>query len=447
MTSTPINVVIGRDRMERRQVSTVTRQFKRSFGEETLNELGREVRFCQRERQITPFRLALSLMESFSSGATKCIADIQRAFNAMCETTVCYKPFHNQLAKSQFPTFVRLLLSRLLGELACEVLRFSASSPFARFEHIRIQDGTSFAVKPALAGTFPGRFTTISPAAVELHADLDLMSEVMNRVVLSPDSSAERQFLPDAQEVAGGLLLADRGYFSRDYLRDIDSAGGHFIVRAGKSINPLIVHALDPQGGEVKRLLNRRLKEVMGKLKRFEYLDLVVRFQTSNGPWECRLVVHPHLKAKEVRYLATNLDPQAFTPEHVSDGYRLRWQVELRFKEWKSYAHLQAFDTANPHITEGLIWAALCAATLKRYCAHMTQCLFAVAMSTHTVAKCIHHVLSDVLHALLHQPWDVHRRIERAMSYLATNAQRAHPKRDQQTGRLKLGLEHVYAAA
>ncbi len=34
------------------------------------------------------------------------------------------------------------------------------------------------------------------------------------------------------EELAGGLLLADRGYFSRAYLRDVDDAGGHFIVRA-----------------------------------------------------------------------------------------------------------------------------------------------------------------------------------------------------------------------
>ena len=365
----------------------------------------------------------------------------------MCQTTVRYKPFHNQLAKRHFPTFVRLLLSRLLNELACEVLRFSASSPFARFEHIRIQDGTSFAVKPSLAESFPGRFTTISPAAVELHADLDLMSEVMNSVVLSPDSSAERQFLPAAEELAGGLLLADRGYFGRAYLRDVDDAGGHFIVRAGESINPLILHGVDADGCEVKCLADRRLKEVKGKLKRFECLDLVVQFQTSQGPWECRLVVHRNLKGKRLRYLVTNLDAEIFTPEHVSDGYRLRWQVELLFKEWKSYANLQAFDTSNAHIAEGLIWAALCAATLKRYCAHMTQRLLAVAMSTHTAAKCIHHVPGDVLRALLHQPRRVHRRIERALNYLATNAQRAHPKRDRQTGRLKLGLEHVYEAA
>jgi len=33
----------------------------------------------------------------------------------LCESDVQYKPFHNQLAKREFPTFVRLLLSRLLN--------------------------------------------------------------------------------------------------------------------------------------------------------------------------------------------------------------------------------------------------------------------------------------------------------------------------------------------
>ena len=89
--------------MEQFETSTVTKQFKRSFGEATLNELGRLSRFCRRERQVTPFRLALSLIESFASGSVTCIADIQRAFNALCETTVQYKPFHNQLAKREFP--------------------------------------------------------------------------------------------------------------------------------------------------------------------------------------------------------------------------------------------------------------------------------------------------------------------------------------------------------
>ena len=434
--------------MKHSEISTVSRQLKRTLGERTLNDLGRATRFCRREREVTPFRLAVSLIESFAGHSASCIADIQRAFNALCSTTVRYKPFHNQLAKKQFPMFMQALLSELLNGLACDVLRFEPNSPFAQFDHIRIQDGTSFALKPALKDSFPGRFTTVSPAAVELHADLDLLSETLNEVVLSPDSSAERQFLPAVEEVAGGLLLADRGYFARPYFEALDTAGGYFIVRAGQGINPLIVAARRADGRRVKRFDKQRLKAVASTLKRFDCLDMAVQFDGVQGPWTCRLVVHPNLKKGAApRYLITNLDATTFTPEHISDAYRLRWQVELLFKEWKSYANLHAFDTANPHIAEGLIWAALCAATLQRYCAHVTERWLNVAISTHTAAKCIHHVLGPILHTLIHRPRFLHRPLEHALRYLASNAQRAKPDRDCISGRLKLGLQHVHAAA
>ena len=434
--------------MEHRQINIVSSQLKRTLGKRALNDLGRATRFCRRERDITPFRLAVSLIESFSGHSANCIADIQRAFNALCATKVRYKPFHNQLAKKQFPMFMQALLSKLLNGLACEVLRFKPDSPFAQFDNIRIQDGTSFALKAKLANTFPGRFTKVSPAAAELHADLDLFSETVNQIVLSPDTSAERQFLPPVESVVGGLLLADRGYFERPYFEALDVAGGHFIVRAGQLINPLIHEARQTNGRRVKCLEARRLKAVLPKIKRSDCLDMVVQFDGLNGPWLCRLVIHPNLKKGAApRYLITNLDLDSFSAEHVSDAYRLRWQVELLFKEWKSYANLRAFDTANPNIAEGLIWAALCAATLNRYCAHATERIFNVAMSTHTVAKCLHHVLPTVLGALIHCPNALKKPLQRALRYLADNATRAKPKRDILSGRLKLGLAHIHVAA
>ena len=423
--------------MEHNEISTVSRQLKRTLGERTLNDLGRATRLCRRERAITPFRLAVSLIESFAGHSASCIADIQRAFNALCSTTVRYKPFHNQLAKKQFPKFMQALLSKLLNELACDVLRIDPNSPFVQFDHIRIQDGTAFALKPALAGTFPGRFTTVSPAAVELHADFDLLSETMNQVVLSPDSSAERQFLPAVEAVTGGLLLADRGYFARPYFEALDAAGGHFIVRAGQGINPLILSARGANGRRLKRFDNQRLKAIATTLKRFDCLDMIVQFDGVQGPWTCRLVVHPNLKGTAPRYLITNLDAAIFTPEHVSDAYRLRWQVELLFKEWKSYANLRAFDTANPHIAEGLIWAALLRAchralVQRRYLdSHRRQVYSSrprhLTPYTHTSPVCAGSA-TRTRAALLGQ-------------------QRAKPHRDPISGRLKLGLQHVHVAA
>ncbi len=181
----------------------------------------------------------------------------------------------------------------------------------------------------------------------------------------------------------------------------------------------------------------------------------MVEFDGPNGPWLCRLVIHSNLKKGAApRYLITNLDADTFNAEHISDAYRLRWQVELLFKEWKSYsgypvadANLRAFDTGNPNIAEGLIWAALCAATLNRYCAHVTERIFNVAMSTHTVAKCLHHVRARVLRALNHRPHALQQPLQRALSYLADNATRAKPERDKKSGRLKLGLIHIHVAA
>jgi hypothetical protein len=67
--------------MEREELSTLAARFKRVMSESELNQLGRGVRFCRRERLLTPFRLAVSLVGSFALRQVETIADLQRAFN------------------------------------------------------------------------------------------------------------------------------------------------------------------------------------------------------------------------------------------------------------------------------------------------------------------------------------------------------------------------------
>ena len=86
-----------------------------------------------------------------------------------------------------------------------------------RFKDIVIQDGSSFALKQTLRGTFPGRFTTIEPTAVEIHATYSGFADEVRAVQIAPDAEAERQFLPDPLTLQDRLLLADRGYPSVPY--------------------------------------------------------------------------------------------------------------------------------------------------------------------------------------------------------------------------------------
>jgi ribosome-associated translation inhibitor RaiA len=143
----------------------------------------------------------------------------------------------------------------------------------------------------------------------------------------------------------------------------------------------------------------------------------------------------------------TNLPAQRYPLDMIYRAYKWRWQVELLFKEWKSYANLHAFDTANAAIVEGLIWTAIAAAALKRFLAYMTQLLAEVPMSTRKVAMCAVHVLGAIVRAM--QSGDVaglYAALEEAITYLARHAQRAHPKRDRQIGRSQLGLEPLFGS-
>src|SRR4030067_1554972 len=100
--------------MEQANPNTMMRQFKRALTETELNDLGKRTGFCQRKREVTPYRLTLGMLNVFSNNEVRTIADMQRGFNALCEKQVQYKPFHNQLAKPSFPVFMHGLFEHLL---------------------------------------------------------------------------------------------------------------------------------------------------------------------------------------------------------------------------------------------------------------------------------------------------------------------------------------------
>ena len=433
--------------MDHGQLSMVADKFQWVFSEPLLNACGTEAKFCRRQRIITPFRLGLALTATCASQSVATLADFHRGFNALWGTTITYKAFYNQVAKSRFADFARTMTSRLIGDMTLKVLGFAKGRAFAEFRHIVLQDGSSFAIHDGLREVFPGRFKAVKPAAVELHTTMDLLCDTPTTVVLTPDTTSEQAFLPEPASLRASLLLTDRGYLDLHYLRRLQDAGGFFIIRAKAGMNPQVVEAFREDGKRLRSLRNKPLKAIHAKLPKRQRVELVVEWQVETHPLRLRLLISWNCQTKEFCYLLTNLLAQRYPLDMIYRAYKWRWQVELLFKEWKSYANLHAFDTENPAIVEGLIWTAIAAAALKRFLAHMTQLLLEVPMSTRKVAMCAVHVLGRIVQAL--KTGDVaglYDAIEAAIMYLACHAQRAHPKRDRHTGRSQLGLEPLFGS-
>jgi hypothetical protein len=183
----------------------------RALSGDDVNQLGRDTGQAKRLRTVTPHRLFLAIVSALASAHVESLADLLRAFNYQNGVMVAYKAFYNRLARVGFATFMREMFARLVERLSEQTLTPEGHVAVTRFKDIVIQDGSSFALKPTLRGTFPGRFTTIEPAAVEVHATYSGFADEVSVVQIAPDAAAERQFLPDPSTLKDRLLLADHG--------------------------------------------------------------------------------------------------------------------------------------------------------------------------------------------------------------------------------------------
>lgn len=429
--------------MLKAKLARIETQLKTGLGRKTLEEVGRSSRFERRAaRVITTPEFVMSLLHSLGTRKVESLADLHRDFNADHGTAVNYKPYYERLDGAGFVELMRSLFEDLLNTLYQDVLTPASDSILKRFDDVVIHDGSSFALHDGLAHVFPGRFTTIKPAAVELHATMSLKHDNVIGLTLTADSECERHYTPAPEVLRNKLFLADRGYDSTPFMQDIANAGGHFCIRVRSCLNP-VVTKIHQRGRRYRVLEGMRLNAVIAKLPKGKTHDLDIAWMNSQGrPHKAfRLVLNHHGKEHGWMRLMTNLPRSEFASQQVLTAYRLRWQVELYFKELKSYANLHAFSTCKPRIAEGLIWAALCAAFLKRYFAHGCQRVTAGhAISTRRVAMCSHVFLGSFFRCMKSGFHDLSDVLVETFGFLARNARRSNPGRERKSGRLALGL-------
>lgn len=429
-------------------MTQIAKQLNKALGTEQLEAEARRGGFERRaSRVIEPVMFLSSLLHSLGTRRVESLADLHRDFNADHGTTVNYKPYYERLDTAGFAAWMAATFEGLMSSLALEMLRPVNNSPLERFDDIVLHDGTSFALHQGLIGAFPGRFTTVSPAAVELHVTMSLFHDNVTCVTVTPDSECERHHAPEPEELQGKLLMADRGYDGRPYMAAIDEHGGHFLIRVRDQLDP-IVGRIHRRGSRYRKLEGKRLSSVLRAAPKGKVLDMDVHWPTADGGVEyCfRLVAKYNGSDNGWMRLMTNLSRDEFAVSDLLGTYRLRWQIELYFKELKSYANLHAFCTRKPNIAEGLFWASLCVAFLKRYLAHACQQLSGVAISTRRVAMCSHAFLASFFDSMCNGFAELGCVLAEAFCFLVRNARRSNPKRERKRGRLSPGLEPLLLA-
>jgi hypothetical protein len=93
--------------MDHGHLTMAADKFQWVFSATLLNACGTAIKFCCRQRVITPFRLGLALTATCASQRVETLANLHCGFHALLGISVTYKAFYNQLAKPHFADFAR----------------------------------------------------------------------------------------------------------------------------------------------------------------------------------------------------------------------------------------------------------------------------------------------------------------------------------------------------
>jgi hypothetical protein len=247
----------------------------------------------------------------------------------------------------------------LIGEqLSCQVSQSIETSWSKQFNRVIIKDSTKFDIAKALWEKLPGFGGCASNAGVCIQYEFNVKSGEVNDLSIHP---ARRPDNKDAIQTvdlvrSGDLTIRDLGYFALDYFTKIVKARAFFLSRLNTKI--LVYEEKEDKTQELdfakfyqrmkaQNIQRLDLKVYIGEKERFPVrliIELVpeevaaTRVQRVNksNKKKGRQTGEEYKKRARFNLFITNITEKMLDAEVIVKIYKIRWQIELIFKTWKS---------------------------------------------------------------------------------------------------------------
>jgi hypothetical protein len=324
------------------------------FAPEELSRVARETGFCKRVSKMSPSSFFDIMMYDTSSGNINSLN--QLAIEAHSEHDI---GITKQGIDKRFNDHTVGFLKHLIEmQLSVKLDQQIDAGWLSSFDRVLIKDGTRFNLPEAYQAFLPGSGGSGSKAGACLQMEYDFKSGSITDLCLTP---ANRPDVTDAQEVMNtvrrnDLVIRDLGYYAFPSLLNISAKGAFYISRLGYTT---IVY--ERVKGKWQRL---DFKVLFGYMKQYQLsqieidvligakqkipVRLVVQFMPDTVYEERMRKVQKiaqkkgYQPSKDYKFMArfnlfiTNVPRDILPEEVVSQLYKIRWQVELVFKIWKS---------------------------------------------------------------------------------------------------------------
>lgn len=355
-----------------------------TFSEDYLTEVAVESEFCKRGTKFTPFMFIDILLFNASCDANRSLNQITVEILSEHDVHITKQGIDKRFTE-QAVSFIKAVFEKYM---VSKILNASIDAGWlAHFSQVRIKDGTRFDVPGEFSDKLPGSGGSASKAGVCIQYEFDLKSGKILDLTITP---ANRPDVTDAKETKGKVEEGDL------LIRDL----GYFVLES-------FAHAIQSRASLISRLDAKTCvyQERNGKLEKLDF-DAIYQYMASNklsriekdvivgqkAQLPLRLIIElmpeevfskrmrkvnkgnkkkgyhtseEYSKRARFNLLVTNIPEGTIPAQAISALYKLRWQVELVFKIWKSTFGIDNTRKMKYHRWLCLLYAKLLAIVIN----------------------------------------------------------------------------------
>lgn len=279
----------------------------------------------------------------------------QHAFSIGSDSAI--KVTKQAVAKRFNDKAVKFILKLFETFLAHKINSYHLSTAYGNlFSAIRIMDSTEFKLPENMASSFPGYDGDGTSSCAAIQFEYEILSKEIKCMTLTHARESDKSYADNRMKdiKPSELIVRDLGYYSLDSYDKIEAQGAFYISRLKSQAN---IYEKTEEG--YQRLLPQELIRRIKKSKRV-YFDQTVYIGAETKKkvrlmaWlldepaqQRRLQRKQNRKGKnkitaedkvwsQLNVFITNVDAESLSVEQAYNLYRVRWQVELVFKTWKS---------------------------------------------------------------------------------------------------------------
>ena len=332
---------------------------------EDAQQAGHVTGFVQRESKLTGPLFAQILTFSFMVKPNSSLEEMTQIAAAL-GLKISPQGLEYRFTESASDFFKRVLISAIKQVVAAEEVEIKI---LKKFNGIKIYDSTQVQLPIELSDIWEGCGNKRGgSAAIKLDVCLDLSTgQLTGPVLLNGREHEAGSFLQQLELAERAMRITDLGYFDISVFRNIDKAKAYWLsqikmntVIYDTSENPVNLLKLLKKNcpdqletnillGKTEKLPCRLLAQKVPKPVAKKRRKHLIEEAKSEG----KIVSKDKLALADWTIYITNCPPDVLSLEEAMILARVRWQIELLFKLWKSHGLIDESRSGKP-------WRVLC---------------------------------------------------------------------------------------